>query len=96
MSNVARQIRDATPDRAAITLLDAEFTESASSVDNRLEIIIPVKDPNRSWGPYGWPTRVDDSGSPIYPNSGDPCVVGLAETEDPGMPRIWILAWEPS
>lgn len=78
------------------TTFAAEFTEDASSVEQRLSVIIPTFHVEKTWGPCRWMPRVDDAGVTVLPNKGDSCVVVFAETADPGMPEVWIVAWWPS
>lgn len=78
---------------ADVTTFAAEFAEDASSLTDRVSVIIPAFHVEKAWGPCRWMPRVDASGDPVLPSEGDSCVVVLAETEDPGTPDIWVVAW---
>jgi hypothetical protein len=80
----------------SVSTYAAEFNEDASSVEDRLDVIVPVFHTEKTWGPCRWMPRVDDAGDTVLPMKGDSCVVAFAESEDPGMPEVWVVAWWPS
>lgn len=65
--------------------------EDAASESDQLEVTIPAFDPDQTWGPCPWMPR-----GATLPSKGDACVVGMAESDEPGTPDIWIIAWWPS
>lgn len=64
--------------------------DDASSLSDEVRVIIPAHDYDQPFGPAPWMPRGD-----LLPAKGDRCVVALAETDDPGEPEVWILAWWP-
>lgn len=85
--------KDVTSATVEHSIFAAEFTESATSVLDRLNVTIPAFHIEKSWGPCRWMPRVDDAGVTVLPAKGDHCVVVLAETGNVGMPEIWVTAW---
>lgn len=83
-------------DGADSGLYAGHFAEDASSVDDLLMVTIDSFDPDETWGPAPWPTRVDDDGATVLPLEGDKCVVGLATSEIAGTAEVWVLVWTPS
>lgn len=71
------------------------IAQDASSLSDPVEVTLEAFDPDQSWGPAPWMPRVDAAGEPDLPNQGDRCIVALAETDDPGTPEVWIIAWWP-
>lgn len=81
---------------AEVGIYAGHFAEDANSVDDLLMITIDSFDPDITWGPAPWPTRVDDSGATVLPVEGDKCAVGLAKSEIAGTAEVWVLVWTPS
>jgi hypothetical protein len=84
------------PVSSQTVLYHGTIAEDASSVDDLVEVTIPAFDRNQKWGPASFMPRVDDDGDTVLPSKGDPCCVGLAETEEPGAHSVWIISWRPA
>ena len=77
-------------------LFAGTINEDASGLTDPVSVIIDAFSKEADWGPAPWmPRAVNGGADPLVPNKGDRCVVALAETEDPGAPEVWIVAWWP-
>jgi hypothetical protein len=76
-------------------LYEGIIDEDADTVSDMVRVRVLAFDKQLTWGPAPWMPRVDEAGDAMLPSRGDRCVVGLADTDDPGTPEIWILAWWP-
>lgn len=76
-------------------LYDGIISTGATSVSDKVQAILPAFHSEMAWGPAPWSPRVDDSGDPVYPSAGDRCIVALAESDHPGAPEAWVVAWWP-
>lgn len=74
-------------------LYEGIIAEDIPDVNTPVTVIIPAFHLEREWGPAPWMPRVDDTGTVVYPATGDRCVVALAESVEPGTPEVWIVAW---
>ena len=72
-------------------LYDGIIAEDAPDENTKIEVIVSAFDKELVWGPAPWMPR-----GGVLPIEGDRCIIGLATTEDPGTPSIWIVAWWPS
>lgn len=84
------------PPSSPVVLYHGIIAKGATSVNDLVEVTIPAFAPDQKWGPASFQPRVASGGGPVLPAKGDPCCVGLAETEEPGAPTVWILAWRPA
>lgn len=78
-----------------VRLAEAVAVDDADSVSDLVRVVVPSFHREQTWGPAPWMPRVTDAGNLLKINRGDRCLIALAETEDPGEPEVWIIAWWP-
>jgi hypothetical protein len=76
-------------------LVEGIIAEDATTVNEKIEVTIPSFDDATPWGPCAWTPSVNDAGEVVYPEKGDPCLVALAATDEPGAIGVWIVMWWP-
>ena len=76
-------------------LYEGIIDQDAPDVGTMVRVRVLAFDQELTWGPAPWMPRVDAGGDTVLPQEGDRCIVGMADTDDPGTPEIWILAWWP-
>lgn len=76
-------------------LYEGVIAQDASDVTDPVLVTVLAFDKQLTWGPAPFMPRVDDDGATVLPADGDRCVVGLAATDSPGTPEVWILGWWP-
>lgn len=72
------------------TLFEGIIARDATSVSEPVEVVVPAYDPNRVFASAPWMPRGVD-----LPTEGDRCIVALGESDIPGTPEPWVIAWWP-
>lgn len=87
MSNVA-DLWNTTSSRN--TLFEGIIARDVASLSDLADVIIEAYDPDRIFASAPWMPR-----GVTLPSEGDRCIVALGETDVPGTPEPWIVAWWP-
>lgn len=74
------------------TVFDGIIMKNVLSISDLASVIVPAFDPNLEFCRAPWMPRGD---LVTLPAKGNRCVVALAETDHPGTPEPWIVAWWP-
>jgi hypothetical protein len=75
------------------SLFEGVIATDAETAHDLVYVTIAAFDEELTWGPSPFIPRIDITGEMVLPSFGDRCIVGLAETIDPGEPSIWILGY---
>lgn len=78
-----------------VRLFEGVIASTPATVSEQVKVVIPAHDFDQPFGPAPWTPRPLAGGTVSMPSRGDRCVAALAETDDPGEPEVWILAWWP-
>lgn len=84
---------DLLPPQAAdggLRLFEGEVAVTVTDPTAGVEVTIPAFNADLTWDPAPWMPRGED-----LPAKGDRCLVAFAETDDPGEPEVWVVAWWP-
>lgn len=71
-------------------LFDGIIASDVTSPSDLVDVIVPAFHPVRVFASAPWMPRGD-----VYPVEGNRCIVGLGESDIPGTPEPWVLAWWP-
>jgi hypothetical protein len=87
VSNVSKLFNDESSQNA---VFDGIIMRDVEGVSDLAPVVVPAFDPSLEFCRAPWMPRGD-----TLPAEGDRCVVVLAETDEPGTPEPWIVAWWP-
>lgn len=76
------------------SLYDGQLVADVAALTDLARVVLPSFDRELEWE-APWMPRVNTTGGLVLPRTGDRCIAALAETEDPGLPEVWIIGWWP-
>lgn len=74
-------------------LYSGAVARDVANVHDQVMVTVVLFDKEIMWGPMPWMPRVDDAGLTVLPQEGDPCIVALAATDEPGTPDEWMIGY---
>lgn len=77
------------------TLYEGKIVTSADSVYDEVEVTLEAFSNDAPFS-APWMPRIDDEGFPVLPTVGDRCIAAYGESDHPGTPLLWVVAWWPT
>jgi hypothetical protein len=88
MSDLERMIREVAARDREESLVEGVVQQDVTDLDDGVYVRISGFGRYR-WGPMRWMPRPSEDGTPILPQEGDECIVGVTINGEPWMLGYW-------